>query len=143
MSDPSPPSPDRRLADPAFRAALLSKVESLIAVLEIARRKVHRNLRNPDSDSERLSRILENLQNTLSVCRRAQVALVQAAANADLGRASAKPAADHRMSRGEFLELYSLGEFRRFQNMGPISEDELEDVDLDGLCDQLGRELDY
>ena len=141
MSEPSPPSPDRRLADPAFRAALLSKVESLIAVLEIARRKVHRNLRNPESDKERLHRILDNLQNTLSVCRRAQVALVQADANADLGTGKA-PRVDHRMSRGEFLELHSLGEYRRFQNMGPISDDEVEDVDLDGLCDQLGRDLD-
>lgn len=132
-------SPDPRLSDPAFRAALLAKVEALIAVLEIARRKVHRNLRVPGCDEARLNRIQENLRHTLAVCRRAQVALVQASARSG---ALAGPAGGklRRMSRGEFFEMTSLQEFHRLRDLPPLSAGDLERLDLDELCDQLGRE---
>lgn len=140
MPETNPPSPDRRLGDPHYRAALLEKIESLIAVLELARVKVHRNLRIPGSDKLRLNRILDNLKNTLAVCRRAQVALMQASAKPGQGGVFTADGRPVEMNRREFLELQSLAEFYRLRNLGPITDDEMLGVDVEDLCDQLSRE---
>lgn len=141
MSDPIPPMDQRRLADPAYRAELLGKVEALISVLELARRKVHRNMQVPGSDTDRLRKILLNLGNTLRICRRAQLTLIRASL-LDEGPPTEEAAGKAGMSRREYLELGSLREYHRLRRLGPISADELDAVDLEDLCRQLVEGID-
>lgn len=80
MKDPLPPfSDDARLANPAYRADLLAKLTALISVLEVARAKVVVRLSGPEGgdegDAQRLRRMRSQVENTLHVCRRAQLEL--------------------------------------------------------------------
>ncbi len=136
MSDPFSSPPESRLADPRYRAELLSKVEALLSVMEAARGKVLRNLEAPGGATERLRRILGNLERTLEVCRRARATLLHAERTrkslpAPPRRSSAM--GPDQMSPREYAEL-TFSEYRRFKDMGPITREELENVDLDSLC---------
>ncbi len=155
MRDSFPFVPSERLRDPRYRKELLDKVEALISVLQVAHQKVLRNLAAPGSDVERLQRICSNLEGTLEVCRRARRTLLQnspppASDEAPCGphiqlqpgeglRPAARPAEPGRMSWREYLELASVEEYRRLQDRGPITRDEVENVDLDELCRRLSE----
>ena len=69
------PYSDSHLDSPEYRKRLRRKLNTLIAVLEVACAKVRRSLAGPDPDLERLNRIHKNLKDTLQVCRRARKAL--------------------------------------------------------------------
>ena len=69
------PYSDSHLDSPEYRKRLLRKLNTLIAVLEVACAKVRRSLTGPDADVERLLRIQKNLKDTLQVCLRAKKAL--------------------------------------------------------------------
>lgn len=65
---PSTPPQDQR-------AAMLSKVEALITVLELARGKVLTGLAARGADAERLFHVRRQVEATLQVCRKARSAL--------------------------------------------------------------------
>jgi len=54
---------------------MLSKIEALISVLQVARTKVILNMETPGSNSARLARVRLQVENTLKVCRKARTAL--------------------------------------------------------------------
>jgi len=143
------PFSESHLDSPEYRKRLQRKLNTLIAVLEVACAKVRRSLAGPDPDVERLSRIYKNLQDTLQVCLRAknaldkseslptdlpahlsQIARDRDAQEAELGR---RPAA----AAGAAVEMTSPEEAERFQKLGPISSTELCSVDIDELCQRL------
>ena len=78
------PFSESNLESPEYRARLQRKLNCLIAVLEVACAKVRRSLTGPDADTERLTRIQKNLQDTLNVCQRAKRALERAQAEAEV-----------------------------------------------------------
>lgn len=54
---------------------MLTKVEALISVLEVARQKVVTNIDAGSHDADRMLRVKRQVENTLKVCRRARTAL--------------------------------------------------------------------
>jgi len=69
------PFSDAHLDSPEYRRRLYQKLNTLIAVLEVACAKVERSLESPSADLDRLERIQVNLNDTLDICRRARRAL--------------------------------------------------------------------
>ena len=69
------PFHESNLDSAEYRERLMRKLNTLIAVLEVANAKVRRSLAGPAPDVERLTRIQKNLADTLSVCLRARSAL--------------------------------------------------------------------
>lgn len=144
------PYSDSHLDSPEYRKRLLRKLNTLIAVLEVACAKVRRSLEGPDPDIERLTRIQNNLKETLQVCLRAKRALERCelkkpedgaeAANAvpaQLPAAASAPGAEEQ----RVGELISVDEQRKFQRLGPIDLREVRACDLDVLCQKLMGEL--
>ena len=143
------PYSDSHLDSPEYRRRLLRKLNTLIAVLEVACAKVRRSLAGPDPDIARLTRIQGNLKETLGVCLRAKQALErceQARAQASEPACEAvvpvqlpaKPERPELAARGE---LNSRDEQRKFQRLGPIDLREVRACDLDELCQKLIGEL--
>jgi hypothetical protein len=156
------PEPDERpfresdLDSPEYRERLMRKLNTLIAVLEVADAKVRRSLAGPAPDVARLERIRRNLRDTLQICLRAKAVLekrgslpqglskdLARAVNPDLVDASrlaapgAEPPAEQpQPGRGREVEL-SLSEARKFTRLGPIRARELSAVDLDELARRL------
>jgi hypothetical protein len=138
------PYSDSHLDSPEYRKRLLRKLNTLIAVLEVACAKVRRSLAGPDPDVERLSRIQKNLKETLQVCVRAKKALERCERlPGDLPQslqtppqlpAHAEPAC---AATGRTGELSSLEEQRKFERLGPIDLREVRACDLDRLCQKL------
>ncbi len=131
---------------PAYRQRLSTKLNCLIAVLEVACAKVRRSLEGPDADQERLTRIQNNLRDTLEVCQRAKRALERREAlPADLPAQLREvadvrePAAERvlRAHRGRMVEMSSNDEFERFDAMEAIDASEVASCDLDELAARL------
>ena len=139
------PYSDSHLDSPEYRKRLLRKLNTLIAVLEVACAKVRRSLEGPDPDVERLTRIQQNLKETLQVCLRAKRALERC----EQRRAEDAPAAEPtpaqlppktpeaQPAQDAKGELVSLEEQRKFQRLGPIDLREVRACDLDLLCQRL------
>ena len=66
---------DKSLSSADYRARLLTKLNCLIAVLEVAISKISRSMDLPGANEERLLKIRSNLENTLSICNRAKSTL--------------------------------------------------------------------
>lgn len=155
------PEPEKNLESAEYRASLLRKLNCLISVVEVALAKVRVNLQTPGSDTERLTRIRLNLENTLNVCRRAKLALerkepLPAGLPGDLSTLTAqakKPAPKEKkpamppkmgpdgrpeMSYRDYVEFSSIDEFRKFKDRPAIKADELKSVDMDELARKLG-----
>ena len=132
---------DSHLQSPEYRKRLKRKLNTLIAVLEVACAKVRRSLDGPDPDVERLSRIHKNLRDTLRVCNRARTALERhEALPSDLpqhlrlaGEQSFAAAEVH----GSEVELGGEEERRKFAKLGPIDPREVRSCNLDDLCQRL------
>jgi hypothetical protein len=152
MSQPEEhPYSDAHLDSPEYRKRLLRKLNTLIAVLEVACAKVRRSLAGADPDVERLTRIQNNLKETLAVCLRAKRALerCEQKKNEDAASAAAVrppqevvPQLPARASPPEPAaeqagELASDEEERKFQRLGPIDLREVRACDLDALCQKL------
>jgi len=75
MTNNSPYESEQKLTDPEYRAEMLTKVEALISVLEVARQKVVTNIDAGSHDADRMLRVKRQVENTLKVCRRARTAL--------------------------------------------------------------------
>lgn len=136
------PFEQSHLESAAYRKRLLRKLNTLIAVLEVACAKVRRSLQGPDPDVERLTRIHKNLKETLSICQRAKTALQRREALPAnlppvLGIEGHHDLVDERPARGASPELQSAAEKRKFAMLDPITRDEIRGVDLDSLCNRL------
>ena len=144
MSDE--PFKETDLESPEYRERLMRKLNSLIAVLEVASAKVKRSLDGPDPDMDRLIKIRTNLSSTLEVCKRARRALQRreslpeglpenlAEVVRTAGRVKRFP---KRLPVGSIAEMTSSEERKRFEHMGRITPSDLEGVDLDQLALKL------
>ena len=140
MYDPIPSVPAHRLADPAYRRELLNKVESLLSVLEVAKVKVQVRLDGHVEDAPRLHKVLNNLDGTIDVCRRARAILI----NADDGGQLPVPyrqRLEKPMSYRQYLEVVTFAEFCRFRELGPISRQEIHETNLDDLAKKIFSEI--
>ena len=122
------PSP---LSSADYRERLMRKLNCLIAVLEVATKKVERSLAADGSDVERLTRIQSNLQETMKVCVRARTALEKRTGLPEelrerLARVANEPDLASRpdLSAGRSpseLEMHSEEAMDRFKGLGPVS----------------------
>jgi hypothetical protein len=141
------PFSESHLDSPEYRKRLLRKLNTLIAVLEVACAKVRRSLAGPEPDIDRLKRIQKNLKDTLTVCIRAKTALERCEKlPADLSESLSQvtdnqglglPGKKLRIKKGTAVEMTSNDEVKKFEGLGPIKPRELRRVDLDDLCRQL------
>ena len=136
------PFQQSNLESAAYRKRLLRKLNTLIAVLEVACAKVRRSLQGPESDVERLTRIHKNLKETLTVCQRAKTALQRREALPAnlppvLGIDGHHDLVDEKRPVPVSPELESDEEREKFAALGKITRDEIRGVDLDDLCNRL------
>jgi len=128
------PNPPDILGSTEYRARLMTKLNCLIAVLEVAIAKISKSMDLPGANEERLLKIRSNLENTLAICHRAKQTLEKSgpdkdAAVRDLDRA--------KMTARDYVELCSIDEYRKFKRMEPIRRDELAAIDFDELVRKL------
>lgn len=137
------PFNESHLESPEYRKRLLRKLNTLIAVLEVACAKVRRSLAGPEPDVERLTRIQNNLKETLSVCLRAKSALERCEQQQSSSQAAAlEKLVPQQLSAPQGAaeaksELSSVDEQRKFERLGPIDLREVRACDLDELCQKL------
>ena len=145
------PFSESHLDSPEYRKRLMRKLNTLIAVLEVACAKVRRTLAGADPDTDRLNRIHKNLKDTLQVCLRAKKALERCERlPKELPADLTQMARLHRPDPTEGQEdespkkrnirmvpLRSSEEQNRFRRMGPIADGEVRAVDLEELCRRL------
>ncbi|MBK8980475.1 MAG: hypothetical protein IPM29_31620 [Planctomycetes bacterium] len=133
------PSPDHADLDAReHRTRLLTKLNCLIAVLEVAITKISRSLQSPQADRERLTRVRVNLENTLAICQRAKRTLHRSLAAGSPAQSASSTAAS-RMGYRDYVELSTIEEYRKFKSMPPIDRRLLEGVDIDALARELGQ----
>jgi hypothetical protein len=124
---------DQRLTSAEYRAKLLTKLNCLIAVLEVAIAKIARSMDLPGAKSQRLLKIRANLENTLSICNRAKTTLEKG----QLATPQARRDRARKMSYRDYVELSSIDEYQKFKTLPPITPGEIGAADLDGLIDKL------
>ncbi len=154
MTEPSnnenEPFNESNLNSAEYRDRLTRKLNCLIALLEVAMARVRRSLAGPEPDIERLTKIRTNLKSTLDVCLRARTALERQEPLPDDLPASLTQVAKDPVNKSEILrprakslpmgadhELSSKAEKLKFQKMGKISQDEVQEVDFDELQRKL------
>jgi hypothetical protein len=134
-NDNAPKLPDM-LSSVEYRSRLATKLNCLIAVLEVAIGKITKSLDVPGANEERLLKIRGNLENTLSICQRAKQTLDKTAAPAG-SPAKAENKVKASMSARDYVELTSIDEYRKFRTMDPITREQLSQVDLEELARKL------
>ena len=132
-------NPSTGLSSAEYRAKLLTKLNCLIAVLEVAIAKISRSIDLPGTNEERLLKIRGNLENTLSICKRAKNTLVKGidSGSARQGALARGRGGKERMSYRDYVELSSIEEYQKFKTMPPIKSEELEHIDIDDLVKKL------
>jgi len=130
----TPKLPDA-LSSVEYRARLTTKLNCLIAVLEVAIGKITKSMDVPGANEERLLKIRSNLENTLSICHRAKQTLDRAST----GKATSTARIDESrsMTARDYIELTSIDEYRKFRRMEPITKEELGTIDFDELARRL------
>ena len=128
------PKPPEALSSVEYRARLTTKLNCLIAVLEVAISKITKSMDVPCANEERLGRIKNNLENTLSICHRARQTLDRTATGK---MASHRDSANSTMSARDYVELSSIEEYRKFKKMQPITTDEAQAIDFEELARRL------
>jgi hypothetical protein len=132
-NDNAPKLPDM-LSSLEYRSRLATKLNCLIAVLEVAIGKITKSLDVPGANEERLLKIRGNLESTLSICHRAKQTLDKASSpTASPAKAETKAS----MTARDYVELTSIDEYRKFRTMEPITRDQLSQVDLEELARKL------
>ena len=130
-----------------YRTKLLTKLNCLIAVLEVAIAKITRNLKAPGAEEQRLEKIRGNLANTLAICSRAKKTLERAMIGSS--ESSTTTAADvevrrrekrGKMSYRDYVELSSIEEYQKFKNLPPISWSELDKINLEDLIERFNED---
>ena len=87
------------LGSAEYRTRLTTKLNCLIAVLEVAIAKITKSLDTPGANEDRLTKIRGNLENTLSICHRAKQTLDRSTAK----KQAVKPAAGQQLDDGARL----------------------------------------
>lgn len=123
------------LGSSEYRARLMTKLNCLIAVLEVAIGKISKSMDLPGANEERLLKIRSNLENTLAICHRAKQTLEKTSgSHRDL---VVQETDRSKMSARDYVELTSIDEYRKFKRMLPIHKDEMASVDIDELARRL------
>ncbi|MEO0480029.1 MAG: hypothetical protein AAF196_11145 [Planctomycetota bacterium] len=138
MDQQRPDDRSSNLGSTEYRSRLLTKINALIGVLEVAISKVDRSRHDPNADDARLERIRTNLENTLAICNRARRSLLQVVNGEEKERSNAD-ADQARMSYRDYVELASIDEYRRFKELPPIASDDLQSADIDELAKKLSE----
>ena len=88
-------------------------------------------------------KVRANLENTLSICKRAKGTLEKGMGVAPRKRLDTAKDPDRRdkMSYRDYVELSSIDEYKKFKTLPPIEDRELDSVDLDELIEKLSGEL--
>ena len=128
-------SPRGRLADPRYRAEMLARLDSLIAVLRLAQHKASSAPAKHAEQAERLTRMHRNLSRTLDVCDYARRSLnaPQPHGQVPLGQ----PGSGQAPQAGCFAESSNLEEFRRLRELGPLQDEAPSAAEIEALCAQL------
>ena len=129
------PNLPEALSSADYRAKLSTKLNCLIAVLEVAIAKIAKSMDLPGANEERLLKIRSNLENTLAICHRAKQTLDRTSS----GTRSAEARNDDQkhMTARDYVELSSIDEYRKFRTMQPIAPEEVRSVDFDDLARRL------
>lgn len=130
--------PRSGLGSAEYRAKLLTKLNCLVAVLEVAIAKISRSLDVPGANQERLMRIRGNLENTLAICRRAKETLVSKGEGQAAQITESEASRRAKMSYRDYVELSSIEEYQKFKALPPIGRTDLDTLDMDDLLRQLG-----
>lgn len=134
---------ENNLSSSEYRTRLLTKLNCLIAVLEVAIAKISRSMSVPGANAERLLRIQDNLKNTLSICNRAKQTLEHGGADATPALPAPKKTAAKanraKMSYRDYVELSSIDEYNKFKKLPPIRSEEVSSTDLDALIEKLAE----
>jgi hypothetical protein len=120
------------LSSVEYRARLTTKLNCLIAVLEVAIGKITKSMDVPGANEERLLKIRSNLENTLSICHRAKQTLDRTTT-----KVTTKADDPRTMTARDYVELTSIDEYRKFRRMEPIAKDDLATIDFDELARRL------
>jgi len=137
------PFSQSHLESPEYRKRLMRKLNTLIAVLEVACAKVRQTLAGPEPDVDRLTRIHKNLSETLKVCTRAKSALercekLPADLPANLTQLTLRQnQIQPTEARGARIEMCSDEEHEKFERLGPIDNKAIRAADLDDLARRL------
>ncbi len=136
-------SPHSSLSSAEYRAKLLTKLNCLVAVLQVAIAKISNGLDLPGANEERLLKVRSNLENTLSICKRAKGTLEKGMGMSSRKRLDASKKHDRpgKMSYRDYVELSSIDEYKKFKTLPPIEGGDLDSVDLDELIQKLSGEL--
>jgi hypothetical protein len=129
----TPKLPDP-LGSAEYRTRLTTKLNCLIAVLEVAIAKITKSMETPGANEERLTKIRGNLENTLSICHRAKQTLDKTKSNKQTQR---RDGDSKLMTARDYVELTSIEEYRKFRNMKPITNEEVSEIDFDELSRRL------
>ena len=122
------------LGSAEYRARLTTKLNCLIAVLEVAIAKITKSMDAPGANEDRLTKIRGNLENTLSICHRAKRTLDR---TSEPNKLQLRDSHGKLMTARDYVELTSIEEYRKFRTMAPITKDELESIDFDELSRRL------
>ncbi len=136
-------SPHSSLSSAEYRAKLLTKLNCLVAVLQVAIAKISNGLNLPGANEERLLKVRVNLENTLSICKRAKGTLEKGMGMTTRNRLDAPKNRNRpgKMSYRDYVELSSIDEYKKFKTLPPIEGGDIESVDLDELIQKLSREF--
>ena len=135
-----PKNPQSGLSSAEYRAKLLTKLNCLIAVLEVAIAKISRSIDLPGANEERLLKIRSNLENTFSICNRAKQSLENNASGGvstkvETRRKRLTPKG--KMSYRDYVELSSIEEYQKFKTLPPIASQDLKSLDIEELLRKL------
>lgn len=131
------PNLPETLGSAEYRARLTTKLNCLIAVLEVAIAKIQKSMDLPGANEERLLKIRSNLENTLSICHRAKQTLERTAAGTR--PATARGTEVGKMTARDYVELSSIDEYRKFKKLPPIARQDVESIDFDELTRRLSE----
>ena len=129
------PNLPEALSSADYRARLSTKLNCLIAVLEVAIAKIAKSMDLPGANEERLLKIRSNLENTLAICHRAKQTLDRTASGPRPTETRSEE--QKHMTARDYVELSSIDEYRKFRCMDPIAPEELRGVDIDDLARKL------
>lgn len=135
--EPSNNDPNGRpdmLSSSEYRSRLMTKLNCLIAVLEVAIGKISKSMGLPGANEERLLKIRTNLENTLAICHRAKQTLEK---TSNAKTQAVRDAEPNKMTARDYVELSSIDAYRKFKRMTPIQNSELQQIDFDELARRL------
>lgn len=133
-SNDDKPNLPEMLGSSEYRSRLMTKLNCLIAVLEVAITKIGKSIDLPGANEERLLKIRSNLENTLAICHRARATLEKTGSTRPL---DARHMAIGKMTARDYVELSSIDEYRKFKQLEAIRKEDLAEVDFDELARRL------